>query len=440
MTCKLDTNDALEYDSLENGYKSEITSMPLRRGQILETAFETYTIGSRLGSGGAGTVYSATDSDGNAHAIKVLIRDRATRNVLKRFRNEIHFCSKDVPKNIIHVTDQGLTEAREPFYVMPRYSGSLRKLMQRRIEPVNVLPFFGQMLDGVGAAHLLGVCHRDLKPENVLHDEVSGVLVIADFGIARFKEEDLLTAVETRNDERLANFVYAAPEQRVRNRDVSAVADVYALGLMLNEMFTGEVPQGAGYRHILTVAQDFSYLDGIVEQMIQQDPAARLASIDLIKVQLIARGNDFITRQKLSQLKKEVIPEASIDDPFVTNPIRIERVADYQGGRLVFELSAPPPPNWIMAFHNLGYYPAEMGSEPSSFAIHGTNASVPIRTEDAAQTVVNHAKNYVDRANAAYREMLVRAQEVQLAQQREALRRRIEEQERRARVLGRIQL
>jgi serine/threonine protein kinase len=414
--------------------------MALRRGTILETAFETYTVDGQLGSGGAGTVYSAADSDGNVHGIKVLNRDRATRSALKRFKNEIHFCSRDIQKNIIRVTDQGLTEASEPFYVMPLYSGSLRKLMRQRIDPAEVLPFFGQMLDGIQAAHLLGVWHRDLKPENVLHDDVSGILVIADFGIARFAKEDLLTAVETRNDERLANFVYAAPEQRVRNRDVSAAADVYALGLILNEMFTSEVPQGAGYRPISVVAQGFSYLDGIVEQMIQQDPAARHASISRIKQQLIARGNDFITEQKLSQLKKEVIPESDIDDPFVTNPIGIERVADYRDGSLLFELSAPPPPDWVMAFRNLGNYSAVKGSEPRTFTFRGKTAWVPIRTENTAQVVVNHAKNYVERANVTYREMLVRTQQRRVAEQREALRRKIEEEEHRTKVLGRIRL
>ena len=84
---------------------------------------------------------------------------------------------------------------------------------------------------------------------------------------------------------------------------------------MLNELFTGDVPQGAGYRHISEVAPDLSYLDGIVEQMIQQAPAARPVSIVLVKQQLIARGNEFITQQKLSQLKKEVVPESDIDDP-----------------------------------------------------------------------------------------------------------------------------
>ncbi|MFI5108956.1 MAG: serine/threonine-protein kinase [Terriglobales bacterium] len=414
--------------------------MALRRGAKLKTTFDTYTVQEQLGCGGAGTVYNAADSDENIHAIKVLNRERATTTALKRFQNEIHFCSNTVHTNIVRVTDRGLTEADEPFYVMPRYSDSLRQLMRSGIQPGNVLPLFGQMLDGTEAAHLRGVWHRDLKPENILHDRANGILVIADFGIARFEEEELLTAVETRNDERLANFVYAAPEQRVRNREVSAAADVYALGLILNEMFTGEVPQGAGYRRIAALAPQFSYVDGIVEQMIQQDAAARATSIALVKQQLIARGNDFINQQKLSQLKNQVIPESEIDDLFVTNPIRIERVADYRDGRLVFELSATPPPGWVMAFHNLGNYTSIMGSDPSTFVFSGNVASVPIHTENAAQAVLNHAKNYVHQANDAYRENLVQTHRKQLAQQREAVRKRIAEEERRAQVLGGLQL
>jgi serine/threonine protein kinase len=59
--------------------------------------------------------------------------------------------------------------------------------------------------------------------------------VLADFGIAHFSEDVLLSAIETGNQERLANFAYAAPEQRVRGSNVGAPADIWALGLMLNE-------------------------------------------------------------------------------------------------------------------------------------------------------------------------------------------------------------
>jgi serine/threonine protein kinase len=88
----------------------------------------------------------------------------------------------------------------------------------------------------------LGVNHRDLKPENILYHMESNTLGVADFGIARFRQEDLITAVKTGPQEKLANFVYAAPEQRFAGRPVDLRADIYALRLIMNEMYTGEVP------------------------------------------------------------------------------------------------------------------------------------------------------------------------------------------------------
>jgi serine/threonine protein kinase len=96
-----------------------------------------------------------------------------------------------------------------------------------------VLPYFGQLLDGVEAAHLHKVIHRDLKPENVLYDAASDRLVIAAFGVARFEEETLYTLIETMPNTRLATFLYSAPEQRVRGGKVDQGADIYALGLIL---------------------------------------------------------------------------------------------------------------------------------------------------------------------------------------------------------------
>ena len=68
------------------------------------------------------------------------------------------------------------------------------------------------------AAHLKKVVHRDLKPENFLYSSSQNRIVVADFGIARFQEEELYTAVETKAEDRLANFQYASPEQRKRGR------------------------------------------------------------------------------------------------------------------------------------------------------------------------------------------------------------------------------
>jgi serine/threonine protein kinase len=116
--------------------------------------------------------------------------------------------------------------------------------MSKGIEPDGVLPIFSQILDGVESAHPQGVWHRDLKPENILYSLANGTLIVADFGIAHFEEQDLLTAVETQPNERLANFLYAAPEQKIRAKSADSRSDIYALGLMLHEMFTGDVPLG----------------------------------------------------------------------------------------------------------------------------------------------------------------------------------------------------
>lgn len=75
---------------------------------------------------------------------------------------------------------------------MPRLAETLRGLMNRSINADQVLPLFAQVLDGVEAAHLLGVIHRDIKPENILHHPHESRLLIADFGIAHFEEEELL--------------------------------------------------------------------------------------------------------------------------------------------------------------------------------------------------------------------------------------------------------
>jgi serine/threonine protein kinase len=109
-----------------------------------------------------------------------------------------------------------------------------------------VLLLFSQVLDGVEAAYRSRVVHRDLKPENVLYETEANRVLMADFGIADFEEDELLTAVASKHADRLASIAYAVPEQRVRNQQADHRADIYALGLMLNEMFTGHVLQGAG--------------------------------------------------------------------------------------------------------------------------------------------------------------------------------------------------
>jgi len=278
-----------------------------KKNRIFDTATNTYTAVEPIGTGGAGIVYRVQDVDGQNFALKCLNAADSVKR--KRFSNELFFCQKNHHENIVRVLDFGFDgEKGQPFYVMPLYDGTLRKRMTACLTSDQVLPLFDQVLSGVEAAHLLGVHHRDLKPENILYDSASNRLVVADFGIAHFEQEELLTAVETKDQERLANFTYAAPEQRIRESKVGPQADIFALGLMLNEMFTGSVPLARGHPVIATFSPSHTYLDEIVARMIQHSPADRYPRIGKIKEELVAKGQAFIALQKLDQLRKQVVP------------------------------------------------------------------------------------------------------------------------------------
>ena len=259
--------------------------------ETFETAFGTFKVQGVLGEGGTGRVFDVQDEDGISWAIKCLQPTALTRDRVKRFKNEIVFCSKNRHVNIVSVTDWGLVDIagnRVPFYVMQRFPSTLRQQMRTGIEPDDVLLLFDQLLAGIETAHGMNVWHRDLKPENVLYDPSAKHLVIADFGIAHFAEAVLHTLVETSHRDRLANFQYAAPEQRAFGV-VDHRADVYALGLILNEMFTGEVLQGTGHKSIGSVAPDFAYLDPVVDRMVRQSSAERPTSIAEIRAALADR-------------------------------------------------------------------------------------------------------------------------------------------------------
>jgi serine/threonine protein kinase len=131
-----------------------------------DTPFDSYTATDVIGEGGAGRVYAVINSSGEEFALKCLAPERITVERLKRFKNEIVFCQKQNHQNIVKVLDTGaitIKGVKCPFYVMRRYSGTLRKHMGA-LQPDDALRAFAQLLDGVEAAHLANVWHRDVKP------------------------------------------------------------------------------------------------------------------------------------------------------------------------------------------------------------------------------------------------------------------------------------
>ncbi len=366
--------------------------MSLSKPVIFETTFTSYTGTDIIGKGGAGCVYRATDDAENMYAIKLLDAAKANREKVKRFKNEVEFSLKNRHQNIITVIDHGgFIDGKQlsPFYVMPLYQGSLRTLLVTGIPPDKVLFYFAQLLDGVEAAHLQKVIHRDLKPENVLYDEAQNRLVIADFGIARFEEEALYTAVETARNERLANFQYAAPEQRSRGAHVGYRTDIYALGLILNEM--------------------------------------------------IGRKQEFVTRQRLSELKRTVVPITDLDDPLIIDPPQLVDF-EYERGVLYLFLKRPVDEKWVYALRNMrSTYSSLQGKGPEQFHFSGDTASIRAAEHDVQQ-IIDYFKMWLPMANREYEQTIRREQQEEEERQRQELQKEIEEQERRQRVRANVRI
>jgi len=280
------------------------------------------------------------------------------------------------------------------------------------------------MLSGVEAAHVQGVVHRDLKPENILYDGDNDRLVVADFGIAEFSDEELYTAVETKNSDRMANFHYAAPEQKVRGRSTDVRTDIFALGLMLNEMFTGQIPQGTEYKTVAAVAPDSAWLDDLVGQMIRQDPKQRLASIDAVKRALQTFQQEYVTRQRLSQIQNTVIPVGEEDDPLAFEAPKIVDF-DWKNDEVTVVFDRRVNGGWEQAFRHIGPQQWIGRVTPHTVRIVGDRL-IAHAQEHEVQTAVNYIKNWLPKVTEQYRI------------EREEARRRATEEEKRG--LSRAQL
>ncbi len=424
--------------------------------KTLRTAFATYTIGKRLGEGGPSTVHEATTDDGTTVAIKILRPDQAQqRDRVKRFKNEINFGRNNTHENIVTISDHGITTTTEdgrPFYVMPRFAGSLRDRMKAGIPAAQVLPLFDQLLSGTDAAHSLRIIHRDLKPENILFDATNNRFLIADFGIARFHEEQLATSIDTKPGDRLANHLYAAPEQRQAKKAVDHRADIYALGLILNELFTKQIPFGKNHPTIAEITPNLGYLDGLVDRMLDQDPAKRPQSINDIKLELAARGNAFIRQQQLDKARNIVISATDVTDPIVTKGVTITK-ADIDNTpqknldgylrppRLVLTLSQPVNDRWIHHLRHADSVSYDGNHPPEAYGRDHQNHRVVIELEtDDVQRILNQSKALVTRATERYAQELREIQEKTLRARQQEKTEELRRLEKCDQLLNKIQL
>src|SRR5438552_14654650 len=201
---------------------------------------DRYRIVALLGRGGMGEVYRADDLRlGQPVALKFLpeaLADDAGR--LDRLYNEVRTARQIAHPAVCRVYDIGEAEGQH-FLSMEFVDGEdLASLLRRigRLPQDKAIEIARQVCAGLGAAHDKGVLHRDLKPENIMLDG-RGKARITDFGLAG------LAASIQGDDVRSGTPAYMSPEQ-LTGREVTTASDVYALGLVLYEVFTGRKPFG----------------------------------------------------------------------------------------------------------------------------------------------------------------------------------------------------
>jgi len=244
---------------------------------LVGAEFAGYRIEERIGSGGMGTVYRATQlSLKRSVALKVLPEaSTGDAQYLERFTREADALSRLNHPNIVTVYERGTHEGR-PWVAMEHVEGTnLRTVMRSApIPPAEALSIVRSVLAALEHAHAKGIVHRDIKPENVLLAP-GGIVKVADFGLSRVLQPTIETRL-TRTHMMLGTYEYMAPEQREHSRDADERSDLYATGVVLYELLAGELPIGAFAP--LTRKCPWEHagrLDAIVRRALDKDPDER---------------------------------------------------------------------------------------------------------------------------------------------------------------------
>jgi serine/threonine-protein kinase len=214
------------------------SSGSLAEGRFLPGALlaDRYRIVALLGRGGMGEVYRAHDLTlGQEVALKFLPEAAAHNPAVRaRFYNEVRIARQVSHANVCRVYDLGEVDGQ--LYLSMEYidGEDLGSLLRRigRLPSDKAVEIARQLCAGLAAAHAKGVLHRDLKPANVMLDG-RGHVVVTDFGLAALADD--IPGEEIRN----GTPAYMAPEQ-LAGREVTALSDIYSLGLVLYEVFTGK--------------------------------------------------------------------------------------------------------------------------------------------------------------------------------------------------------
>src|SRR4051812_6574559 len=233
---------------------------------------------------------------GRLVALKLLALALADPVLVERFRREATAIASLNHANVVVIYDHGIADG-QPFIAMEYVAGRTLKQIIRDAAPLppgDAALYARQALDGLAAAHAMGIVHRDVKPQNLLVRD-DGTLKVADFGVARSADETMLT----QHGSVIGTAEYISPEQ-ARGELASPRSDLYSLGVVLYEMltgelpFSGEAPLAIANQHVLDPAPSVlernpavpPHLARVVQRALDKEPSLRYASAEAMRAAL----------------------------------------------------------------------------------------------------------------------------------------------------------
>ena len=276
-----------------------INPLDLRAGDRLA---DRYRVIRQVGRGGFGVVVLVEDEIVHERMILKFLSPHVAQDetVAKRFKHEIRYARSITHKNVIRIHD--LVSFGDTFAISMEYfaSHSLVSELQRfkQIPEARARTILMAICSGLEVAHRVGVIHRDLKPGNILIDDDLNVKIV-DFGLAAAASQGASRL--TRSGLVIGTPMYMAPEQ-IEGRVIDGRTDIYSLGILMYEMYTGIVPyEGENamatlFKHLHGRCQEPRALnpdlsepmEAIVTRAMSRDPADRFQSADALRLALEA--------------------------------------------------------------------------------------------------------------------------------------------------------
>ena len=349
---------------------------------------QRYRIDKRLGGGGMGDVFLATDTRIGVQVALKLLKDTLVESteMRQRFEREITISAALPSEHIVNVSDCGVTPEGYPFYIMEYLRGeSLGDLLRREHQigldrTVNIV---SQICSGLLPAHqgitlpsgehIQQVVHRDLKPDNIflLSTDLGDRVKIVDFGIAKLRNDrsENLTLANTF----LGTLRYSSPEQMMGDENLDGRADIYSLGVMMYEMLSGADPFGFNRepRHVSEASWIFAHTQEQPKSL-RSNAGCEQFSLELEELVLRCLAKDphqrFRSVAELSQALQSI---------FTATPdrTRVQSRLDLSGE--IAPVSSPPANIPVEPAVTIRKQPAPQPTQSESVAIESTPATVP---------------------------------------------------------------